>query len=308
MDGRKRCNQVHDSLFIDDRGDVFACCHYKPGVIGNIYKDTLEEIYNSDIIRQFRQKEIDGTLACVENCTLPQSGILSDTIEHDYHTDVRQLKILFGERCNVKCIMCTQDHMSKLELDEEVLVSNVEIPRSRPTVIFQGGETLILKSAKRFFDHCADNGSKIGIITNGTAISEEMAKKIALHCSNIEFSLNAASKETHEIVNVGSRFEKVLRNIKRVIEAKRRFNGTVTIIGHMTIVPENIHEIPEFIRKKAEFGFERISFGYDKSVPGMLTQNPTMKAELSIAVRAELARTNPTKHVYASRLRMLGLA
>jgi radical SAM protein with 4Fe4S-binding SPASM domain len=304
---RKRCTQVHNSLYIDARGDVFACCHAKPGVVGNIYTNTLEEIYSSDRLKEFRRREIAGTLHCLKSCHLPQAGSPSDSLEHDYHTDLKQLKILFGERCNVKCIMCSQEHASKLELDPETLVRNVEIPRSCDYIVFQGGETLILKSAKAFFDHCAAHDKKVSLITNGTAIGEEMAKKIALHCLGIVFSLNASSKEIHEIVNAGSKFEKVLRNIRRVVDAKRRFKGGVRIIGHMTIVPENIHEIPEFIRKKDEFGFERINFGFDTGVPHLLAQNPVMKGELSSAIKAEIAKASKPNRIGTARLHMLDL-
>ena len=305
--GRRRCSQVHDSLYIDDRGDVFACCHSKPGVVGNIYKSTLKEIYNSDSLKRFRQREIDGTLACVKNCNLRQTAIKSETVERDYHEDLRYLKVLFSERCNIKCIMCNQDHMSKLELDDEKLVNNVEIPRSCDSIVLQGGETLILRSAKRFFDHCAAHGSKVSLLTNGTAMSEEMAKKIALHCECINFSLNGATKETHEIVNAGSKFDKVLRNLRRVIQAKRELNGNVKIWGHMTIVPANVHEITEFIRKQTEFGFERINFGFDTSVLGLFAEKPAMKADLSIAIKAEIAKASHKDRIDTARLHMLGL-
>ena len=54
----------------------------------------------------------------------------------------------------------------------------------------------------------------------------------------------------------------------------------VVIVGHMTIVVENVHEIPDFIRKRDEFGFEHINFGYDKKVPPYLADNPELKDEL----------------------------
>jgi MoaA/NifB/PqqE/SkfB family radical SAM enzyme len=307
MQNQRHCSWVHDTMFINPLGDVFPCCHEKPSVVGNIYKSTLRDIYNDDRIQELRKQEMDGSLACLNNCTLPQSQRVHDVIQHDYDKDLLRLQIHFGERCNIMCIMCTQDHKNKIELDHEVIVNNIDIPLSRPTVIFQGGEPLVLKSARQFFDHCAENGSKIGLITNGIAIGEEMAKKIAIHCSSINFSLNAATKEIHEIVNAGSRFEKVTRNIKKVIDAKREFDGGVTIMGHMTIVKENIHEIPQFISKQAEFGFERINFGFDRTVPGILSDDPELKASLASDISDEIAKSERPRRIDTARLRMLGL-
>jgi hypothetical protein len=60
-------------------------------------------------------------------------------------------------------------------------------------------------------------------------------------------------------------------------------------------------------KKQTEFGFARINFGYDKSVPDFLAQHPAMKTELSLAVRAEIARAKQPNCIDAARLRMLGL-
>jgi radical SAM protein with 4Fe4S-binding SPASM domain len=312
-DNRKRCSWLHDSMTITPGGDVYACCHHKPGIVGNIYDNTLEEIFNGDRVKAFRQQEIDGTLPCLKGCTLVQKEIAKNDIDRDYHTELTGLGIEFGERCNIACVMCTQDHKNPLELDTETLIRNVTIPKSRRKVEFYGGEPLILKSAKRFFDHCAEAGARAGFITNGTAISEVMAAKIAKHCWSICFSLNAASRETHEAVNVGSRYEKVLRNIRRVIQAKKDLDGDVHIGGHMTIVEKNLLEIGQFIDKREEFGFEFINFGYDWRVPILLGKQPDLKARLATEVQAAVAhargrlKSNEQWRIQPQRLKSLGL-
>lgn len=310
-DSRKRCSWVHDTLCIDPRGDVYACCHQRPGIFGNIYRNTLREIFNGEQIKQFRQQEIDGKLPCLRHCTLPQKATVSDSVHGDYDTALRRIQVEFGEKCNIACIMCPQDHKSKLELDESIIVKNIDIPQSCE-VMFFGGEPLVIKSARRFFDHCAASEAEISFLTNGTAISEEMAAKIARHCSMITISLNAASKEVHEVVNAGSQFEKVLRNIQRLVQAKKDLNGRVLIGGHMTIVEPNIHEIPQFIRKREEFGFEFIHFGFDmRTVPRMLAKDPALKARLATEIQAALDEAGKTPHgrgrVDAKRLSILGL-
>lgn len=307
MTDRKRCAWVHDSLYIKENGDVFPCCHLQPDVAGNIYKNSLRDIYGGERLKEFRRQELDGTLACMKTCNLPQSSTVEPAVDHEYDKDLKRVMVSFGEKCNIRCIMCSQNHDSRIEITEEIILKNIEIPKSEPTVTLLGGEPLILKSAKRFIDHWAGHGAKMAILTNGTALSEEMARKVALSCRIISFSLNAATKEIHEIVNAGSRFDKVVRNIQRMIEAKRETKSKVIIMGHMTIVVENVHEIPEFIRKMDEFGFEVINFGYDSKVPPHLAQNPEVKAELVRAIRVELARTRSPARIDLHRLRLLGV-
>ena len=33
---------------VDPKGEVRACCHQQPGVVGNIYQNTLREIFDGD--------------------------------------------------------------------------------------------------------------------------------------------------------------------------------------------------------------------------------------------------------------------
>jgi MoaA/NifB/PqqE/SkfB family radical SAM enzyme len=281
--------------------------------LGNIHENTLEDIFNSDRAKEFRRQEMEGTLPCLAYCTLVQKDNIKDDTLASYHEDLRYVLIEFGDRCNIRCIMCTQDHASTLELDPELIVRNIEIPRSCGKIALYGGEPTILKSAKKFFDHCAESGGKVALLTNGLAISDQMALKIARHCTDIFFSLNAARKETHEIVNAGSKFEKVLRNVKRVVDAKKEVGGSVLIGGQMTIVEQNVHEIPQFIAKREEFGFECAKFSYDWRVPHHLKTNPALKSrltdEIGAAIEEAMRGKDPAerRRIHTERLSMLGL-
>jgi radical SAM protein with 4Fe4S-binding SPASM domain len=282
---RKRCSWVHDGMVVTPNGDVYACCHHKPGIVGNINEQPLEDIFNGDRIKEFRRQELEGTLPCVKGCTILQSKTIEDDIHHEYRGGFQRLQIEFGERCNIRCVMCPQDHKNTLELDPEIIVRNIELPQSCVDIRFYGG----------------------------TAITEEMAAKMALHAKLVSFSLNAATKETHEIVNEGSRFDKVIRNIKRLAKAKKDLDGQVVIVGHMTIVEQNIHEIAQFIAKKDEFGFQVINFGFDWRVPRLLKKDPALKARLTEEIRAALEHALAGKPPYermriqTERLQMLGL-
>ena len=266
---------------------MYACCWSKPGVVGNIHEETLEQIFYGDRIATFRQQEIDGTLACAKTCKYLQHPV-KDGVQADYHTGLHYLLISFGHACNIACVMCGQDHKSRLELDAETVIKNIEFPKSLYSVSLYGGEPLVLKSARKYFDHCATHGVKISIVTNGTAINKEMAGKIARHCSSITVSLNGSSREIHELVNVGSRFDKVLRNIGLLVEAKKEFGGEVIIIGHMTIVEQNVHDVPQFINKRRQLGFEGINFSFDMKVPKFLANDPALKEQIAMEVRAAL--------------------
>jgi MoaA/NifB/PqqE/SkfB family radical SAM enzyme len=304
------CPRLWDEIYINERGQVFSCCHEGPQVLGNIYEARIEDICNNDIIRRQRKASLKGRLRCYKQCTLlDKSAIVAEDkpLTIDY-SELKRLKVMFGEGCNIDCIMCQQNGKSRDYLDHEKLIENIALSPFE-LVEIQGGEPLFIKPARLFFDFVASQGKKTSMLTNGMLVTERWAEKIARHGSFIHFSLNAASKETHERVNRGSRWEVVLRNIQRVRAAREKHQTDVSIRGHMTIVPENVHEVPLFIRKHQELGFDWIDFGFDFSVPQYLrTQmDASERQALKQEIAAALEEQEDTSRVELNRLRLLGL-
>jgi MoaA/NifB/PqqE/SkfB family radical SAM enzyme len=150
-------------------------------------------------------------------------------------------------------------------------------------------------------------GRKYTVLTNGLLIDNTMADRLALHARVVSISLNGATKETHEAVNRGSRFERVLANIARLHSSRERLGAGMVISGRMTITPENIHEIPMFLRNFGELGFDRINFGFVKeTVPRFLAAHPDLWSRLSMQT-AEAWSEGRTEAVDNLRLRQLGL-
>ena len=86
-------------------------------------------------------------------------------------------------------------------------------------------------------------------MTNGILLKEKLAEKIAKHVSQVHVSLNAATKTTYERIIRGSTWERVLRNVHLLRAAREHFDTNLQIKGHMTLVPQNVHEIRVFITK-----------------------------------------------------------
>lgn len=289
------CPRLWSEAFIDERGRVYACCHFKPEELGNICLDHLKVIYNNKKIKDLRRKSLEGRLSCYHTCSLLKKDFSLEKkkkIQIEY-SEMKRLKIMFGEACNINCIMCPQDSRSSLILDFDTLKKNLDL-EPFVSIEIQGGEPLFIPSAMAFFDYAASNNKKVSFLTNGLIITEEWAEKIARHSNFVYFSLNAATKTTHELVNSGSKWERVLEGIRMVREARDRLGANLKIWGHMTIVPENLEEIDLFIRRFSEFGFDCIDFGYDSSVPTYLRRH---------FVRKHLLRKRIQKALTASSLR-----
>jgi len=303
------CPRLWDEIFIDEQGNVYTCCHCLPEVLGSIYDQSLREISNNEIIQRLRRESLEGRLACFGNCTLLDKSEAVERKEHleiDYD-ELKRLKLMFGEACNIECIMCWQDSKNKLALDFERMKDNLDLGPFT-SIELQGGEPLYIRSAKAFFDHAAGQGKKISFLTNGMMITDDLAEKIARHSGFVYFSLNAATKETHELVNAGSRWERVLDCIGKVREARERLSSDLRIWGHMTIVRQNLEEVDLFIERFPEFGFDSIDFGIDAPVTRYLKIHFLRKRALRRRVRDALANSADREAINDLRLRLLGLA
>jgi sulfatase maturation enzyme AslB (radical SAM superfamily) len=302
------CYFLWEEAFINDKGNVYSCCHQKPGILGNIYNNTLKEILKLPKIQKLRQLSIQGKLKCHKNCTLLGEHKSEDLPKENKfkYENVTGLKILFGEGCNINCVMCWQNSNKKRELDPEILIKNIDLS-SIAQIDLQGGEPLYLKSARKYFDHCIEQNKQVSFLTNGTIMNEKWAEKIAQHSRAISVSLNAATKETHEKVNIGSSWKTVLENIQLLQKAKEKINSKMEIAGHITIITANLREIPLFIDKYKEFGFDRIKFGFDLRIPIYLKFHPIIKKRLAEKITASLKLQRNNKAINVERLKYLRL-
>ncbi len=197
--GSTFCPFLWDEINISVDGDVFSCCHDKPAVLGNIKHNKLGEILNGFQLKKFRKKSIQGKLACMMSCSLVKMNLpvpANLSIESSSHP--KRLKILFSTACNIRCVMCRQNHTDGIRLPFDTLLASSDLLLFQHIEI-QGGEPLLQKDAKKLFKYAADNNIKVSFLTNGTLITEEWAEKIALNSDYINFSLNAATAKTQDL-------------------------------------------------------------------------------------------------------------
>ncbi len=302
------CPRLWNEVFINKEGGVFTCCHKKPHVLGNIYHEKLQDICNNRIIQDLRQESLTGRLACYNSCTILRKDkdvALKVNLKINY-SDLKRMKISFADVCNINCIMCGRNLRDKKSLDFETIKRQVDLsPFSN--IEIQGGEPLFIEEAKKFFDHASSLNKKVSFLTNGILINDEWAKKIALYSSFVYFSLNAATKETHEFINRGSKWEVVLENIQKVHRARNALHTAVKIIGHMTIVRRNVKEIPLFINIFKKLGFDSINFGYNIQVPFYLKCHPFKLIRLRQKIKDAIKNSDDPLSISDYRLKLLRL-
>ena len=215
------CPHLWETITIDHRGDIFNCCLIQPAKMGNIYVDCLSDVINKPEISRIRNKSMKGTLPCYAGCNIldkPKINLLkNENLQPKCnYADLKTIYIDFGMKCNISCVMCRQKERYKMDqtiLNAEMLLNHIDI-RPFKNIFLQGGEPLFINECLKYMTLLAEKRKKYSLLTNGLLIDEEMAKRLAREANIVSISVNAATRVTHEKVNVGSSWDRVLGNIQ----------------------------------------------------------------------------------------------
>jgi MoaA/NifB/PqqE/SkfB family radical SAM enzyme len=303
------CPKLWDSAFVDQFGNVFNCCHSRPGSSGNLYKTSMTDIWQkSPRLKLFRWLSRHKALYCALDCILLTEDEKNSTPRKSpniQHPSI--VRVLHGELCNIACPMCWQNHTDKRMISNEVLQNKIDWSKVN-NIELQGGEVMAMKQAKEFFLWLTqEQHKKANLISNGTLINDEWARNLVIGSDWVAISVNAASQEVHEKINYRSKFPRVMENIRRMVQYKRELGAPITIIYKFSIVAGNLHEIADAIPVAAELGCDKITYGYDvTTVPAYLDAHPELKAELQHKLQVQLAANLPIE-IETMRLKFLGL-
>ncbi|MFQ5443018.1 MAG: SPASM domain-containing protein, partial [Nitrospinales bacterium] len=119
------CKRLWDRVYIDQFGEVYACCKFQPDKLGNLYENDFMDVWNGPRIQEYRKNSINGALHCFEKCTLLSPEDKADNRVHNtsltvQEKNLKKVRLMFGEGCNIACIMCKQDHRDRVALTEAV--------------------------------------------------------------------------------------------------------------------------------------------------------------------------------------------
>lgn len=166
--------------------------------------------------------------------------------------------------CNLRCRMCPiqfrqegREYGPAAFMDFEVFSRLLDEFEDVDEIHLQGlGEPLL---HPRFFDMVAAlkrRDIRSSTNTNLTLLSLRNAERcVTSGLDAIHVSLDGASASIYETIRIRAKLDKVLRNIARLAEAKKRLNSETPAIRIVLVaMRQNLHEIPEVVALAAQFG------------------------------------------------------
>jgi radical SAM protein with 4Fe4S-binding SPASM domain len=135
---------------------------------------------------------------------------------------------------------------------------------------FQGATELQLQGLgepllhPRFFDmvaYAVSRGLEVSTNTNLTALSRRRAEEcVKSGLARLHISLDAADAAAYEYIRIGSRYERVVRNLELLLEARRRLDAARPEIRLVAVLMRrNLDELPGLVRFAHQTGIAALS-------------------------------------------------
>jgi len=126
------------------------------------------------------------------------------------------------------------------------------------TLQFTGGEPFIRKDFMELLRFAHELNFSIDILTNGTLINKEVAKKIAsLNVHSVQVSLDGANPDTHDrFRGIPGAFQRTILAIKSLVKSKVRVSVATTFNR------TNVNELDEIYQLVRDLGVCSFLFGF----------------------------------------------
>lgn len=161
---------------------------------------------------------------------------------------VRPITVRFRltDNCNLKCDYCFfKNNLMNYEMKREDVFPIFDKLKEMGVrgVVFTGGEPTCYSNLKESLDYAKKIcGFDLGLITNGVIYPQGLD-----NLTWIRFSLDTIYPITYKLMKSKDLFNKVLLNIDRVIDEKKKKNLDVTIGVQMVVTWQNYSEIEKFV-------------------------------------------------------------
>ena len=167
-------------------------------------------------------------------------------------------------RCNAVCGFCPRDAMpdtrTHISLDTvRALANNIRNGPRRQVVLCGIGESLLHPKLIEIVDILKEAGAFMAMTSNGALMTEKkFLQLVEAGVLSFNFSVNAATAETHKTVMGMKNFEKVMKNIRRAIELKKERNLMVKIHASFVVCETNEEEVFDFVEQWRGSGVDQI--------------------------------------------------
>lgn len=130
------------------------------------------------------------------------------------------------------------------------------------SIFFAGdGEPLLNKDCSKMIVACKEASIDVGLNTNGRLISDSNVEDLVENLEFIRVSLNAGDRESYKKIHGCSLddFDKVVGNIRKMVEFKKKLNSKITIGVQLVLQQANCYGVKKLSTLLKEIGVDYFS-------------------------------------------------
>ncbi|WP_295765440.1 radical SAM protein [uncultured Oscillibacter sp.] len=220
VEKRKTCPLMAQNWIVEDRH--FVCCcieEYKPR-FDNKNCDPREGL---DYLDRIRKQIIDGQSPLPEGCR--QCFTYHDTYIYS-SLKLNSFDFSFRGWCNYKCEYCSANHPDWKGYNDRFSLEEYLIELERRglsndifSVLFAVGEPTLNEKRFGLYEHCRERQYFLDVFSNCSVFDEELFKLAGEIPVIIRKSFDAGTPETYAKIKGVDRWEKMLGNVERYLEA-----------------------------------------------------------------------------------------
>lgn len=286
-----KCLYPFTFLEFHPQGKVYCCCPAwtKYGPVGNIYKQSIEEIWNGKKIVELRKKIYEGKYSKV--CKLGYCPFIKNPININYlkkkaskkllkiikqveqrkvylKTKPLEVSLAHNGQCNLRCKMCiSHEGFNPYEKKLEKIIFTQALPSLLPGLEYLklngNGDPFFQTQTVNFLKNFKQKKFprlKFQFLTNALFLNKEMWSVIKhLNIDYINVSIDAAGKKVYEEIRRGGNWELLQKNLKFISQLRKKGKIKKFFIN-MTVMKSNAHQLEEFAKMGLKLGCDHINF------------------------------------------------
>ena len=208
--------------------------------------------------RKMGDLEKDGHSAFVENYKVVRESFMKG---NPLPPDSKPLQVMvqLGEHCNLRCVMCPQDHDHAIKIDRKYIEKTKELMPTLYGFSFSGGEPLVYREFWELAGHFQRHAvpiARFSTLTNAILLTKDKLHNYLKDINNFGIGVNidSCTKETYEKIRRGAKWETLMQNIYDFDEFRTKYNKNWGINLAVTIMKSNLDELSGAIKLASELG------------------------------------------------------
>jgi MoaA/NifB/PqqE/SkfB family radical SAM enzyme len=173
-------------------------------------------------------------------------------IKPDFAPYPKAIEVEVTTRCHLRCIICEHTYWDEpakdMSFDEFKRIVD-QFPKLKWIGLSGIGSSFLNKDFLKMLQYLKSKNVFIEFFDTFDLINREISQELVrIGIDKIWMSIDAATKETYEKIRVGTNFDKVIGNLKTLIEVKKQYKTPIPEIWfHYIINKYNVLEMPKFV-------------------------------------------------------------